>query len=115
MEKLKQSLPHARVKNAPTFMNLLLTACVLALSTFALSCSSGALLDKAQAAWDNTDYAAAADYYEQFLKENPGSDKAEFARLRVATIYRRDLKRYDRAIEHYIHFIEEFPKSPDIV
>jgi tetratricopeptide (TPR) repeat protein len=116
MEKLKQvSPPPTRINGAPTFINLLLTACLFALTTFGLSCSGGALLDKAQAAWDNTDYAAAADYYEQFLKENPRSDKAEFARLKVATIYRRDLKQYDRAIEHYIHFIEEFPKSPDIV
>ena len=115
MKKLKQALPHARINNAPNFMNLLLTACLLTLTTLGISCSRGALLDSAQAAWDKADYAAAADYYEQFLKENPGSDKAEFARLRVATVYQRDLKRYDRAIEHYIHFIEEFPKSPDIV
>jgi tetratricopeptide (TPR) repeat protein len=115
MEKLKQVLPHSRINNAPTFINLLLRACLLTLTTFGISCSRGALLDSAQEAWDKADYAAAADYYEQFLKENPGSDKAEFARLRVATIYQRDLKRYDRAIEHYIHFIEEFPKSPDIV
>jgi tetratricopeptide (TPR) repeat protein len=115
MEKLKPVLPPTHIDKAPTFINLILTGCLLALTAFNLSCSSGALLDKAQAAWDNTDYAAAVDYYEQFLKENPGSDKAEFARLKVATIYRRDLKKYDRAIEHYIHFIEEFPKSPDIV
>jgi len=115
MEKLKQVLPHARINDAPNFINLLLTACLLTLTTLGISCSRGALLDSAQAAWDKADYAAAADYYEQFLKESPGSDKAEFARLRVATIYQRDLKQYDRAIEHYIHFIEEFPKSPDIV
>jgi|RhiMethySRZTD1v2_1073278.scaffolds.fasta_scaffold91936_2 tetratricopeptide (TPR) repeat protein len=115
MEKLKQVLPHSRIDNAPTFINLLLTVCLLTLTTLGISCSRGALLDSAQAAWDKADYRAAADYYEQFLKENPESDKTEFARLRVATIYQRDLKRYDRAIEHYIHFIEEFPKSPDIV
>ena len=115
MEKSKQVLPHSHINKAPTFINWLLTACLLALTTFGLSCSRGALLDSAQAAWDKADYAAAAEYYEQFLKENPESDKAEFARLKVATIYRRDLKQYDRAIEHYIHFIEEFPKSPDIV
>lgn len=115
MEKLKQVLPHARINDAPTLVNLLITACLLTLTTFGLSCSRGALLDNAQAAWDRADYGAAADYYEQFLKENPESDKAEFARLRVATIYQRDLKQYDRAIEHYIQFIEEFPKSPDIV
>src|SRR5262245_7971283 len=115
MEKLKQMLPHSRIDNAPNFINLLLTACLLTLTTFGISCSRGALLDSAQTAWDKADYAAAADYYEQFLKQDPGNDKAEFARLKVATIYQRDLKKYDRAIEHYIHFIEEFPKSPDIV
>src|SRR5215475_2592541 len=115
MEKLKQVLPHTRIDNAPTLINLLLTSCLLTLTTLSTACSRGALLDSAQEAWDKADYAAAANYYEQFLKENPGSDKAEFARLRVATIYQRDLKLYDRAIEHYIHFIERFPKSPDIV
>jgi tetratricopeptide (TPR) repeat protein len=82
---------------------------------FFSSCSRRALLDQAQTAWDGGDYAAAADRYEQFLKESPQSDKAEFARLRVATICQRDLKEYDRAIQHYIHFIEEFPKSAEIV
>ncbi len=115
MEKLKQVLPHTRIYNAPTLTNLLLTACLLTFAAFGISCSRGALLDSAQAAWDGADYAAAAAYYEQFLKENPGSDKVEFARLRAATICQRDLKQYDRAIEHYIHFIEEFPKSPDII
>jgi tetratricopeptide (TPR) repeat protein len=115
MEKLKQVLPPRRTDNAPAFKNLLLTACLLMLSAFGLSCSRGALLDSAQAAWDRADYAAAAAYYEQFLKENPESDKAEFARMRAATVCQRDLKQYDRAIEHYIHFIEEFPKSPDII
>ena len=94
---------------------LLPTACLLTLAAFGLSCSRGALLDSAQAAWDRADYAAAADFYEQFLKENPQSDKTEFARLRAATICQRDLKQYNRAIQHYIHFIEEFPESPDIV
>jgi len=99
----------------PTANRIPLTAFCLLLAVFSFSCSRGALLDNAQAAWDRADYAAAADYYEQFLKESPQSDKAEFARLRAATVCQRDLKQYDRAIQHYIHFIEEFPKSPDIV
>lgn len=115
MEKLKQVLAHTRIYNAPTFIKLLLTACLLTFTAFGLSCSRGALLDSAQAAWDRSDYASAAIYYEKFLKENPDSDKVEFARLRAATICQRDLKQYDRAIEHYIHFIEEFPKSPDVI
>ncbi len=115
MKKLTQASPTTRIDDAPTFTKLLLIACLLTLTALGLSCSRGALLDNAQAAWDRADYAAAAAYYEQFLKENPGSEKAEFARLRVATICQRDLKQYDRAIEHYIHFIEEFPKSPDII
>lgn len=103
-----------------TFPNLLSSVyCILStvfcflLIVFSSSCSRPALLDSAQRAWDNSDYAAAVDYYEQFLKENPQSDKAKFARLRAATICQRDLKQYDRAIEHYIHFIEEFKNSPE--
>ncbi len=87
----------------------------LCLLIFFSSCSRRALLDQAQTAWDSSNYAAAAERYEEFLRENPQSDKAGFARLRVATICQRDLKQYDRAIQHYIHFIEEFPKSADIV
>ena len=115
MEQLKQVEAIAQIKNKPTPLKLLLTACLLSLTAFGLSCSRGALLDSAQAAWDRAEYGVAADYYERFLKENPQSDKAEFVRLRVATICQRDLKQYDRAIQHYIHFIEEFPGSPDIV
>jgi tetratricopeptide (TPR) repeat protein len=78
------------------------------------ACSRRALLDQAQAAWDSGDYAAAARDYEEFLKVNPQSESAASARFRVATICHRDLKQYDRAIQHYIHLIEDFPKSPDI-
>jgi tetratricopeptide (TPR) repeat protein len=81
---------------------------------FSASCSRGALLDQAQAAWDGGDYPTAAEHYEEYLKKNPQGDKAEFARLRAATVCRRDLKQYDRAIQHYLHFIEDFPKSPEI-
>ena len=81
---------------------------------FSASCSRQALLDQAQAAWDSSDYATAADRYEEYLKKTPQGDKAAFARLQAATVCRRDLKQYDRAIQHYLHFIEDFPKSSDI-
>ena len=79
-----------------------------------VACSRRAQLDQAQTAWDGGDYAGAADRYEEFLKDNPQSDKAAFARFQVATVCRRDLKQFDRAIQHYIHFIEDFPKAPEI-
>lgn len=79
----------------------------------ASGCSRGALLDRAQAAWDSGDYEKSAQFYEEFLKENPGSEQAAMARYRVATICQRDLKQYDRAIQHFIHVIEDYPKSPD--
>ena len=84
--------------------------CLLASTS---ACSRGELLDRAQAAWDNGDYTRAAEYYEQFINENPRNEQVSFARFRAATIYHRDLKKYDRAIEHYIHLVEDFPKSPD--
>jgi tetratricopeptide (TPR) repeat protein len=86
---------------------------LLLISISLSACSRRALLDQAQAAWDSGSYGKAAELYEEFLRENPESDQAEFARFRVATICQRDLKQYDRAIQHYIHFIEEFPKSSD--
>ncbi|MFN0112632.1 MAG: tetratricopeptide repeat protein [Blastocatellia bacterium] len=85
--------------------------CLLIFST---ACSSKAQLERAQSAWDSGDYATAADLYEEFLKVNPQNDKTGFARLQAATICRRDLKKYDRAIPHYLHFIEDFPKAPEI-
>lgn len=84
------------------------------LSIFFSACSNKAQLERAQAAWDSGDYANAADLYEEFLKLNPQNDKNGTARLQAATICRRDLKQYDRAIQHYLHFIEDFPKSPDL-
>lgn len=85
----------------------------LCLLIFSAGCSSKAQLERAQLAWDGGDYAAAADLYEEFLKLNPQSDKTALARLQAATICRRDLKQYDRAIQHYLHFIEDFPKAPE--
>ncbi|HQR35251.1 MAG TPA: tetratricopeptide repeat protein [Blastocatellia bacterium] len=82
--------------------------------SFSVGCSSKAQLERAQAAWDSGDYATAADLYEEFLKLNPQGDKNGFARLQAATICRRDLKQHDRAIQHYLHFIEDFPKSSDL-
>ncbi|MGH9799155.1 MAG: tetratricopeptide repeat protein [Blastocatellia bacterium] len=81
---------------------------------FQAGCSSKAQLERAQSAWDSGDYAAAADLYEEFLKLNPQSDKIAVARLQAATVCRRDLKQYDRAIPHYLHFIEDFPKAPEL-
>ncbi len=81
---------------------------------FLSGCSRKAQLESAQSAWDSGDYVGAAERYEEFLKQNPQSDKTEFARLQAATVCRRDLKQYDRAIQHYLHFIEDFPKSPDL-
>lgn len=87
---------------------------IFCLLIFSAACSRQALLDQAQAAWDSADYKTAAEYYEEYLKKTPQGDKAAFARLRAGTVCRRDLKQYDRAIQHYLHFIEDFPKSPDI-
>jgi tetratricopeptide (TPR) repeat protein len=97
-----------------TLFNFCLLPFAFCLLIFLASCSRGALLDQAQTAWDNGDYPTAAERYEEYLKRNPQGDKAAFARLRAATVCRRDLKQYDRAIQHYLHFIEDFPKSPEI-
>ncbi|MGH9843207.1 MAG: tetratricopeptide repeat protein [Blastocatellia bacterium] len=81
---------------------------------FSAACSRRARLESAQTAWDNGQYLAAAGHYEQYLKDNPTSEKAAFARYQAATIYRRDLKQCDKAVPHYIHLIVNFPKSPDV-
>lgn len=87
---------------------------VFATGLFLLACSHRAQIDSAQTAWDNGDYLKAAESYEQFLKDSPKHEKAAFARYQAATIFRRDLKMWDKAIPHYIHLIEDFPNSPDV-
>lgn len=102
-------------KDSRSFLEMRILSIAFCLLIFSSACSRGALLDQAQAAWDSKDYAKAAALYEEFLKGNPQNEKAAFARFRVATICHRDLKQYDRAIQHYIHFIEDFPKSSDMI
>jgi len=91
-------------------LTILFASAVLVFS----GCSRQALLDQAQTAWDGGDYKTAAECYEEYLKKTPQGERAGFARMQAATVCRRDLKEYDRAIQHYLHFIEDFPKSPEI-
>lgn len=86
----------------------------LALVLLIPGCSNRAQIESAQQAWDSGDFATAAGFYEQFLKDSPRHEKAALARYQAATIYRRDLKQCDKAIPHYIHLIEDFPSSPDV-
>src|SRR5947207_1235085 len=75
----------------------------------------GALLDQAQAAWDSGDYASAVARYEEFLKDNPRHEQAAVVRFQVGNIYYLNLRQYDRAIQHYIHLLEDFPHAPQAV
>jgi tetratricopeptide (TPR) repeat protein len=74
----------------------------------------GALLEQAQLAWDNNDYATAATHYEEFLRATPRDAHAATARFKVANIYLYNLKQYELAIQHYIHLIEDFPQAPEL-
>jgi tetratricopeptide (TPR) repeat protein len=88
-----------------------------------LSCAAGsacrkrgaALLEQAQASWDNSDYQRAAQRYEEFLQENANDQQAAAARFKVGNIYLYNLKNYELAIQHYIHLIEDFPQSLDVL
>jgi TolA-binding protein len=70
------------------------------------------LLDQAQAAWDGGDFEGAAAHYEEFLKDNPQHERAAEVHFNAGNVYLLNLKQYDRAAAHYIHLIEDFPKSP---
>lgn len=74
----------------------------------------GELLEQAQAAWDSGDYQGAAAIYEDFLKRNPQHELAAAARFRAANTYYYNLKNHERAIQHYVHLIEEFPRSSEV-
>ncbi|HEX4945930.1 MAG TPA: tetratricopeptide repeat protein [Blastocatellia bacterium] len=74
--------------------------------------SRGNLLNQAQAAWDQGKYETAVKYYEEFLKQPPSPEQAAAAHLEAAKIYYLNLKQYDRAAEHYIRIVEDFPQFP---
>lgn len=91
-------------------------ACLLLLVAAGCRKRGAALLEQAQLAWDNNDYATAAARYEDFLRDNPRDPQAAQARFKAANLYLYNLqpKQYELAIQHYIHLIEDFPKSPEL-
>lgn len=93
---------------------LSLFICVLLCFTGSCRKRGTALLEQAQQAWDNNDYTSAAARYEDFLRDNPRDPQAAQARFKVGNIYLHNLKQQELAIQHYIHLIEDFPKSPEI-
>lgn len=97
--------------SALRFWLALVVACVL---VFACACRRRALLDEAQQAWEGGDYAGAAARYEEFIKANPQHERTAEVHFSAANVYFLNLKQYDRAAEHYIHIIENFPKSPNV-
>jgi tetratricopeptide (TPR) repeat protein len=111
----KRRIEKADCRSLPTAYCLLPSVFCLLLTAFCLlfsSCSHrGALLDRAQAAWDKGDYAGAAARYEEFLKDNPRHEQAEAVRFQTGNVYYINLRQYDRAIQHYIHLLEDFPRS----
>ncbi|HEX4950933.1 MAG TPA: tetratricopeptide repeat protein [Blastocatellia bacterium] len=81
--------------------------CLLLLS----ACRSrDTLLTQAQAAWDRGDFQAAATRYEEFLKDAPASEQAANVHFEAAKIYYLNLKQYDRAAEHYIRLVDDYPQ-----
>ena len=110
-QKAKVTRPAFRRR---AFQFCLLT-CAFCFLIFSPACRpKGALLDQAQAAWDRTDFPAAAARYEDFLREEPHHEQAANAHFKVAHIYYLNLRQYDKATEHYIQLIEEFPKCPQL-
>ena len=92
---------------------LLLYCVAFCLLLSPLGCRSrGNLVSQAQTAWDQGNYEAAVNYYEEFLKEPPSPEQAATAHFEAAKIYYLNLKQYDRAAEHYIRIVEDFPQFP---
>ncbi|MBX3279742.1 MAG: tetratricopeptide repeat protein [Acidobacteria bacterium] len=75
----------------------------------------GELLEQAQAAWDASEYETAAQHFEEFLKSNPHHDQSPPVRFRLGNIYYYNLRQYEKAIQQYIHVLEDFPSSPDVL
>jgi tetratricopeptide (TPR) repeat protein len=93
-------------------LRLLGIAALICLIVSLAACRKGgtALLEQGQIAWDNSDFEGAAKRYEDYLKEDNRSAQAEMARFKLANLYLYNLKKYDLAIQHYIHLLEDFPK-----
>ncbi len=104
------SFAEAAQPSASHFCLLIFAFCLL---IFSASCRSrGNLISQAQAAWDQGNYDAAVKHYEEFLKETPSPEQAATAHFEAAKIYYLNLKQYDRAAEHYIRIVEDFPQFP---
>ncbi|MFN7947628.1 MAG: tetratricopeptide repeat protein [Blastocatellia bacterium] len=95
------------------YLCLLLSALLLSF-TFS-ACRNRALLDEAQQAFESGDYEGATNRYEEFLKQNPTHDQAGNAHFQAGNIYLFNLKQYDKAVTHYIQFIEGSPRSPNLL
>lgn len=94
--------------------NLLLTIC-FSLLVFLSACHSrDALLTQAQAAWDKEDWAMTVARYEEYLKDSSPSDQVAEVHFKVANVYYLNLKQYERAAEHYIRLLEDYPKFKDL-
>lgn len=112
MQGKRQKAKGKNQKSKAGVLNFCLLAFAFCLLIFLPACKSRALLDQAQQAWDSGDYEGATARYEEFLKNNPQHERAADIHFTVANIYFLNLKQYDRAAAHYIHLIEDFPKSP---
>jgi tetratricopeptide (TPR) repeat protein len=92
------------------FQILLFAVCLLLVLS---ACRSrGNLLNQAQAAWDQGNYQVAVTHYEEFLKAAAPPEQMANAHFEAAKIYYLNLKQYDRAAEHYIRLVEDFPQFP---
>ncbi|HXG67723.1 MAG TPA: tetratricopeptide repeat protein [Blastocatellia bacterium] len=66
-------------------------------------------LASAAAAWDDGDYALAAERYEEYLGRSPEGEASLQARFQLANIYHLNLQRHDRACPHYEEFLRQAP------
>jgi tetratricopeptide (TPR) repeat protein len=92
----------------------LLVPPLLALSLFAAACGTHAMSERdlAREAWLDGDYEEAAAGYESYLADHAGEPEAEEARFMLAGTYHHNLKQFDRARDHYVIFLDQYPASP---
>lgn len=87
----------------------------LGLLVVALACATGSenLLTQAEDAWDSGEYKEAADLYEQYLAQDPSTQRAIEARFQLANVYYFNLNRHDQARVQYTAFLEQDPSNPN--
>ncbi len=70
-----------------------------------------ALYSKEKKYYESNQYKKSIQTHEEIAAQSKGGPEAEYSLYTIARIYEEDLKDYESAINAYLRFLKEFPKS----